>query len=293
MLTTVLAITSRHVDYSELHCAAITNIDITISTTPGMTGFLDLSREIRDMIYNLCLVTDKVIVPSEEYYPLDRVRDLAFRNSMPTVALLGVSKLVGAEAAEVLYGNNTWRIASEDNDVWIGGAELFRHIVLVFDQRDIEPIRFQQQLTSEHRVFKVASENSPALNERRQISLHDFVDSCMEETWLSKFEVLSEMSNLATVKIDVCRLFCWSGCCRGGVLNGLLETFRRTQQHQKRNQESQYPNFYLQGIFNQKEEDIVRGYGFFRNPKSKVGVLDITEYWMTTFYLNYEVLRQT
>lgn len=56
-----------------------------------MTGFMDLSREIRDMIYELCLVVDEVIIPYNELYPLDAA-NLEFRKNMPAVALLGVSK---------------------------------------------------------------------------------------------------------------------------------------------------------------------------------------------------------
>lgn len=77
-----------------------------------MTGFLSLSREIRDMIYTLALVMDDVIVPYNEYYPL-KDEEMGFRKNLPTVALLGASKLIEAEAAPIFYGKNTFRITSD------------------------------------------------------------------------------------------------------------------------------------------------------------------------------------
>ena len=240
MLITVSDFTILHRDYSELPCRAITSIDIATSTTPRMAGFLDLSREIRDMIYKLCLVTEKVIVPFKEHYPLDRVKDIGFRDNMPTVALLGVSKLIGAEAAEILYGKNTWRITSEapdyyhageagylnDVQLWKRRAGLFRHIYLVFNHRDIDPDKYSHQIEWEHEDLENSQETSRTQQWILQDTLHGRADDLMKDTWHDKLEFLPKMPNLVTVQIDVAKLYCSSGCCRKEVLKALLECIK-------------------------------------------------------------------
>ena len=112
-----------------------------------MTGFLSLPREIRNMVYELALVVDDVLTPYNEHYALEK-QDLTFRKALPTVALLGVSKLVQLEAVEYLYGWNTWRISSTaptlftlagyTENLWGLRAEYLKHVVTLFDSRDID-----------------------------------------------------------------------------------------------------------------------------------------------------------
>ena len=154
MLITHLDITLLHTDYWEIHYRAINHIDIANHTIAAMTGFLDLSREIRDMIYALALVVEDVIVPYSEFYPLSD-EELSFRKNMPTTGLLGVNKLIGAEAAEVFYGKNTWRITSD----FPGAARhvffkrqrhLFRRVVIVFSQGNVDPRGLHNRTESEY-----------------------------------------------------------------------------------------------------------------------------------------------
>ena len=65
-----------------------------------MATFMDLPLEVRNMIYECCLVKNSTLVPFKEFYSL-RPKDLAFRKDLPTVALLLVNKTIEAEAAAI------------------------------------------------------------------------------------------------------------------------------------------------------------------------------------------------
>lgn len=180
------------------------------------------------MIYDLCLVVDSVIVPFSEYYPLNKADDLAFRYHMPTITLLGVSKLVEAEAVEVLYGKNVWRVTSEapyltnqpdcPDQWWARRAQLFKHVVMVFDQRDVEHGGYRLKVYHEQ-LIRVNSQQG-SLDERTEAieTMDEIAKSNMEETWAMKLEQVRRMSNLISIKMDVERLYCWTGCCRRRTL---------------------------------------------------------------------------
>ena len=255
------------------------------------------------MIYNLCLITDKVIVPYKEFYPLDRVKDLGFRDDMPTVALLGVSKLVRAEAAEVLYKKNTWRITSEapffhkSNDkvdwFWNRRPELFKAVNLVFDQRDIDFEEFRTN--SENGHVRLENSSKIARQEFLRLYLHMIAANLMEDQWSLKLNDLSLLPNLDTVTFDVKNLYCWFGCCRADLLDALLSKFGSMDRF-KQNQAPKNAVLYIQGIHSKKEKDILKGYGFIRDPKCKARSMErpkTADCWEEKMYLNYTILRQT
>ncbi|KAL8643853.1 MAG: hypothetical protein Q9226_008079 [Calogaya cf. arnoldii] len=68
--------------------------------------FLRLPGELRNQIYELCLVVDGTINPYPAQYQDNLI--VPKGQSKPSVALLRVSKLVKAEAQPILYGRNTW-----------------------------------------------------------------------------------------------------------------------------------------------------------------------------------------
>ena len=192
-----------------------------------MTGFLSLSREIRNMVYELALVVDEIITPYDEHYPLEK-KDLMFRNALPTVALLGVSKLVQLEATEYLYGKNTWRVtskmppasaSSEYETLWALRAGHFKHVVMVLDQRDID----EEYVRVGNRYLRESMPGA-SLGEKMQ-ELHSWADYAMKHSWLSKIHALAFMPNLASLCIEVGRLACHVGCCRLETLQCFLEVF--------------------------------------------------------------------
>lgn len=117
-----------------------------------MSHFLRLPREVRDLIYEYCLVVEGILDPCTPYYE-EKNPENAKRK--PETALLRVNRSIGDEAAQMLYGKNVWRISyKEDDPSW---PEVFwpqvpvyrawtkkniirymRHIVLKFDSRDVD-----------------------------------------------------------------------------------------------------------------------------------------------------------
>ena len=192
-----------------------------------MIGFLSLPREIRNMVYEMALVVDKVLIPYDEHYALEK-QDLRFRKALPTVALLGVSKLVQLEAVEYLYSRNTWRISSTAptlftlpgrENLWTLRAQYFKHVVTVFDLRDVNGEDLHAQLCSSRRYL-------PELNpEKRMKDAHSMGEMFMNGSWYTKIDSLTNMPNLESLSVDVSRLACHVGCCREAKLWDLLELF--------------------------------------------------------------------
>ena len=79
-------------------------MEAKVSASPRRpTGFLDLPTEIRLQIYRYCLVSEDPI----------RLYVFEFKRSIPCYknSLLLVSKKVGLEALDVLYGDNIFQLS--------------------------------------------------------------------------------------------------------------------------------------------------------------------------------------
>ena len=202
-----------------------------------MAAFLELPTEIRNMIYRYCLVKNRTLIPYEEYYQLSKA-DLEFRKDLPTVALLQVCKIIETEAAEVLYGDNTWRVTSKDGsldssllakreiNVWNRRPSIFKHIVLVFDQQDVDREELDKRTLQFHESgpdFKAYGEVSSLDNRSR--FMHTQARSIMRHSWGQRFMMIYDMTHLASITFDLSRLFCHAGCCRKEPLVYLINEF--------------------------------------------------------------------
>lgn len=193
-----------------------------------MTGFLNLPREVRDMVYELALVKDEILIPYNEHYALKK-KDLMFRKDLPTVALLGVSKLIQHEAAEFLYGRSTWRISSSTPGIafrlpfghavtlWGRRSDYFKRMVAVFDQRDMDEEDFCAQMCE---LRKTSLGHS---RENRIQDAHSLGELIMQDCWDSKACPVAGMPNLESLSIEVGTLACHGGCCRLETLRFLLD----------------------------------------------------------------------
>ncbi|KAL8992744.1 MAG: hypothetical protein Q9169_006876 [Polycauliona sp. 2 TL-2023] len=111
--------------------------------TPTFTRFLDLPLELREMIYEYCLVMPGEIVP----YPSLLEKKYGAMNpkcERPTVDLLQVSHQVREESRRFLYGKNVWRLSWERGSrlpttVWEANVPYYRHVTTTFDYNDITP----------------------------------------------------------------------------------------------------------------------------------------------------------
>ena len=226
----------RFLNLPRLTYVPFSDYEVSISrpTSPGeatMPGFMDLSREIRDMIYTLALVVDDVIIPYHEFYPLS-AKELSFRKNMPCIGLLGVSKVVEAEAAEVLFGKNTWRITSNfqgaarkriwKDTIFVRRAPLFRHVILVFNQGDVDPYEYRCLTQNIYEDYESEDEDFQDRDADIKKDMHESAVDIMGDSWTFRVGCFVKMSNLVSVKLDVYWLYCHTGCCRRSVLDLLL-----------------------------------------------------------------------
>lgn len=183
-----------------------------------MSHFPRLPREVRDLIYEYCLVVEGILDPCTPYYE-EKNPENAKRK--PETALLRVNRSIGDEAAQMLYGKNVWRISyKEDDPSWpdLTGTRrknIFRYMrnaVLSFDSRDVDHesiiaisrARFTGQLDPDH--AHIAGESDAEY-------IHIVREVKQLGAWTWKRQVVDRME-LKSIVLDFSNCFCPSGCCR-------------------------------------------------------------------------------
>lgn len=114
--------------------------------SPLQLDFLELPREIRDMIYRFCLEVGYEIIP----YPT--IHKSKFRGPKPLITILSLNKQVRTEARPILYSNNKWQIgrfspytqyiyiddiSKPPNLFKTMDSQLFKHVVVKFGWDDV------------------------------------------------------------------------------------------------------------------------------------------------------------
>ena len=146
-----------------------------------------------------------------------------------------VSRTIEAEAAPVLYGRNVWRITTHApvlytptlsepkwRTLWENRGELIKHIVLVFDQRDIDAAEYVLFMRFLHDI------KLPITQEDKLGLLHQKAYNIMIGRWHLKFKHTDDMPNLRSFEVNVDRLYCYVGCCREDILESLFHKLRCT-----------------------------------------------------------------
>lgn len=115
-----------------------------------MANFAILPREVRDNIYQYCLVTANIIYPYIAYYEQeDGIKPYSKSKENLAIGLLGVKKSIQDEAATVLFGQNTWHLSDPSSGkrfpqlLWTKYTDDFRHVQLKLDIRDYHPLTAQ------------------------------------------------------------------------------------------------------------------------------------------------------
>ena len=222
------------------------------------------------------LVIPEIITPYPEHYPLEP-DDLAFRSNLPTVAPLAVNKQIGAEAASTLYGKNIWRVTSTapgilsssktwlnfgwsrhgSRTLWAQRANLFRRILVVFDQRDLDPDTLIETTRLNNHPVQTSDPDA------RMKTMHDEVVGIMSRSWDLKFDATYEMGGLVEVRYDVERLYCAIGCCREEMLFKLFGEFGNQRDDGDLDGGGLKLDFRLvvKGLKGQEERDLPAGLG--------------------------------
>ena len=121
-------------------------IDVRVTehdlSPPAKTSFLDLPPELRTMIYDLSLITNKVIWPYATFY--ERTDGHALYKHWEiqdklTTDLLRVNKLIHNECTPVLFCKNRWHMCSRGvnfpEQIWNCYAALLQRLEISFDYR--------------------------------------------------------------------------------------------------------------------------------------------------------------
>ena len=214
-----------------------------------MSAFENLPREIRDQIYEYCLLYDGEIIPfpraHEREFSKRRLqleedtklrtkhirRQKVVRNAFlgypnvkrealqtenkPCVALLGVNSMIREEAARILFGQNVWRLSSRTYTkddryrLWETFATYFRHIVTTFDTRDTDETRVLDLLMEGWDRDEEGSGDSDHFDQAGSAAFRANQLSCLRDGFVTKRKVLQHM-NLKTLSFDFSQLF--NGC---------------------------------------------------------------------------------
>ncbi len=214
-----------------------------------MSSFERLPQEIRNLIYEHCLLHDGEINPHPIYFErteleskgcvpakrmnfgdisMFRITNVRYSKQLPSVALLGVNHAIQHEAATILYGKNVWRISDTQLfagfrmfdmfDMFDSYSSYFRHIVTSFDMRDVHP---QHLMGITNHVMNTSGDyDKEHYGMGRRI--HDMRIDSLCATWAFKQSSLEQM-RLKSLVFDFRNLFCPNGCCRLSVIKLLCE----------------------------------------------------------------------
>lgn len=234
-----------------------------------MFRFLSLPREIRDQIYRLVLNTISVINP----HPTKDESIIQGSGSLPSTALLAVSKQVRAEARPLFYRENTWQLATEPARNTFTTVEpwFFQDICLRLrgdDTSDLDRmcIGYKYHSSPDDKLFGTNSTYTD--DEKRAARMVLVHDECLEKVctaWTAKVNMLLEdLTHAAFIMVDFSELYCPSGCCR---LDMFAEEPIRRLLEALRSEESSFihgrPEVYFFGIQAEAERMLLlEVYGF-------------------------------
>ena len=199
------------------HAQLYNNFRFRAGSSQISMAVLSLPREVRDMVYHLCLVVEYVIVP----YPTKN--EIKFRGPSPCVALLGVNKTISAETRPILYRHNKWQIGLSSFDsgsIYYLNPSFFEHVVLKLSGDDDQETDRMSTISRMHDdLSEEFLHNSRGLTEAwrtavRKREIHSRLLGEVEFWWEEKTAIVSGLHYLRSITIDVSRLFCPSGCCR-------------------------------------------------------------------------------
>ena len=231
---------------------------------------MKLPIEIRNMIYEYCLVVSGQIVPYAENYERDTAQD--YTGEKPTIGLLAVDKTIRTEAASIFYGKNVWRVTARVTDladgstttnllaksIWKVHAALFRRVTVYFHRLDVNELD-SRALLRFRRVRRA----------KRMARAHQRNTYRMVEHWREKLYLVYEMENLTSIDFNVGQLFCLNGCCRRKILERLFVLFTNHWEEEEYLWSRALVAVNFVGLKNKKEADLWDGYPWDQTPEPR------------------------
>ena len=221
---------------------------------------MSLPREVRDMIYKECLVVSDEINP----YPAFYESTTGSKAQGLSLALLGVNRLIGAEARIVLYQENRWRTNSVTtrykDTIFQLYPELFRNITLCLSHCDLDDDTKTEIYYETHSL----PENNWWWEDKEEQKARHTHEKCLREVlnnWRWSVIGIHMLPNLQSLKFDLEHLYCPSGCCRRKLLmpgSGLVFSLPDNLLSMMRPPLNPLPRYLVSGLLNDWERNIMR-----------------------------------
>lgn len=175
--------------------------------------FLALPREVRDQIYEYCLLYKGELTPYPTWYDKED-RDGGLDQDMPCVALLRVCRTIRVEAEHVLYSKNVWKVSdvrsmgNPSYDRFIFQHPSIRHMSIQCDSRALDQ---KYALDIPKLCFRTLPPLAPA---ERAAKIRPVLEVNLTTLWRHTYTYLEGLRGLKTLRVDFTNSYCPSGCCR-------------------------------------------------------------------------------
>lgn len=188
--------------------------------------FLELPREIRDAIYESCLVVGRVLIKKPACIVIDDMR-LDAPSSRPDLQLLLCSKQVYHEAVEIylsknlfvlLPGDTHWPWSNERHLLNIPsygglGRKHIRRLSIALDLREISLMETMSYITDDIPQQMIDDPDSPPVT--NSDTVHGLtMDNLCEDTWPTMFKSISYFTKLELLQINLQNCYCIGACHR-------------------------------------------------------------------------------
>lgn len=226
-----------------------------------MSEFEKVPREVRDLIYEHCLLYDGEIVPFPSGYETSEIERWpqvsistgsasqrppvgeggrpaflghpfvskeAFQTEHnPCLALLGVNSKIRDEAASILFGKNVWRLLARS---WAQGDNnrnnrlwqtYARYFRHIVTMFDAHDYDAVELLDLTMKNEKCIDQESDHFDQAGIANVHKEQLSWLKDDYVARRDTLQQM-NLKSLSFDFSNLFCFSGCCRREAIQNCL-----------------------------------------------------------------------
>ncbi len=177
-----------------------------------MSAFEKLPREIRDIIYELCLCVDEILIPYPDPWEIDFT--LEFKPPQPEVALLALNRQIREEALPILFGKNTWRITAREVDLAEDEASSFRaeklvmhryglhvqKIDLYYSRTPHPPESFEDVIYHAHGL---SPDDTPQDRSAKADTIPDHIPIGLKKGWVFIADALDCCPNIKSIHIDI------------------------------------------------------------------------------------------
>lgn len=200
---------------------SVTKFQISQQDSEQTFDFLGFPRELRNAVYELCVVVGEVRIVRPHQFKSADMRYKRPRDARAEVQLFGVNKQVQREAFEIYLSKNHFVIPAADisstymyADVaypfdWIPGDYLHGHlrsISIALDKR--ESIPYTEDFIDYHPLQDPPEEVSLVLRRHKECSNH------LQESFIKLALDTIAYSSLRKIQINVENTSCMSGCHR-------------------------------------------------------------------------------